>query len=123
MFLHYVFQLNVSRAEELKQSGEDLIEDDHYAVDCIRPKCLELQRMCEQYRVLVRKRYELLNKAKDLHQKIDAVSNKIQQQQQQQQQQQHNTNTFKGIHTSYIHVLTVFSQSEHILITWKESYW
>lgn len=118
MFLHYVFQLNVSRAEELKQSGEDLIEDDHYAVDCIRPKCLELQRMCEQYRVLVRKRYELLNKAKDLHQKIDAVSNKIQQ-----QQQQHNTNTFKGIHTSYIHVLTVFSQSEHILITWKESYW
>ena len=63
----------MAKVEQLKQNGEDLISDEHYAVDCIRPKCLELQRMCEHYRELVRQRYDLLHKAKDLHQRIDQV--------------------------------------------------
>ena len=70
----FAIQNGIGKAEDLKKTGEDLIEDKHYAVDCIRPKCLELQRMCEQYRELVRQRYDLLNRAKDLHERIDQVS-------------------------------------------------
>ena len=62
------------KAEQLKGTGDQLIEDDHYAVDCIRPKCIELQRMCEQYKEMVRARYEVLNKSRDLHDRIDKVS-------------------------------------------------
>jgi len=63
--------VDVEKAEQLKTSGEGLIADDHYAVDCIRPKCLELQRMCQQYRELVRHRHELLQRARDLHDRIE----------------------------------------------------
>ena len=47
--------------------------DDNYAVDSIRPKCIELQRMCEQYRQLVRQRREILQKSGDLQERIDMV--------------------------------------------------
>ena len=47
--------------------------DDHYSVDSIRPKCIELQRMCDQYRQLVRQRREILQKSGDLQDRIDKV--------------------------------------------------
>ena len=63
----------VSAAEALQRSGEQFIQDDHYAVDCIRPKCLELQRICEQYRELVRQRRQLLQHSAELHATIQSV--------------------------------------------------
>ena len=58
----------------MRTSGEQYIMDDHYAVDSMRPKCIELQRMCEQYRQLLRTRREILNKSHDLQERIDKVS-------------------------------------------------
>jgi hypothetical protein len=57
----------------MRNTGENLIMDDNYAVDSIRPKCIELQRMCEQYRQLVRQRREILQKSGDLQERIDMV--------------------------------------------------
>ena len=63
----------VEKGEEVQHMGEQLIREEHYAVDCIRPKCMELQQMCEQYRELVRSRYEVLQRSKDLQERIDKV--------------------------------------------------
>jgi hypothetical protein len=57
----------------MRNTGENLIMDDNYAVDSIRPKCIELQRMCDQYRQLVRQRREILQKSGDLQERIDMV--------------------------------------------------
>ncbi|ESO98747.1 hypothetical protein LOTGIDRAFT_76710, partial [Lottia gigantea] len=53
---------------------DQVMLDDNYAVDCIRPKCLELQRMCEQYKECMRKRQEILNKSHDLHERLDKAN-------------------------------------------------
>ncbi len=63
----------MNKAKQLKDMGQQLIDDDHYAIDCIRPKCIELQRMCEQYKELVRKRYDMLQKSRDLQDRIEKV--------------------------------------------------
>jgi len=57
----------------MRSNGEQYIMEDHYAVDSIRPKCIELQRMCEQYRQLLRRRRELLNKSHELQERIEKV--------------------------------------------------
>ena len=66
-------QNDVQAADGLRRRGEEFIENDHYAVDCIRPKCAELQRVCEQYRALMRKQRQLLAKSRQLHQRIEQV--------------------------------------------------
>ena len=50
-----------------------MIEEDHYAVDSIRPKCLELQRICQRYKEMMRQRQEDLMKSRDLQERIDKV--------------------------------------------------
>lgn len=58
----------------MRSRGQQLIMEEHYAVDSIRPKCLELQRICEQYKELLRKRREMLAKSHDLHDRLERVS-------------------------------------------------
>ena len=53
------------------QSADD--ENDTYAADSIRPKCVELQRLCQQYKDLLRQRREQLTKSRDLHDRLDKV--------------------------------------------------
>lgn len=60
--------------EKMKTSGEQYIMDDHYAVDSIRPKCIELQRMCDQYRQLLRRRRDILEKSNDLQERIEKAN-------------------------------------------------
>jgi hypothetical protein len=74
LIFYSCFQGDFAKAEDLHSDGEKFIEDDHYAVDCIRPKCIELQRICEQYKELIRKRNELLLRSKELHERLDRVS-------------------------------------------------
>lgn len=57
----------------MRGNGDQLIAQDSYAVDSIRPKCIELQRMCDQYKSLLRRRREMLNKSHDLQDRIDKV--------------------------------------------------
>ncbi|XP_041350720.1 guanine nucleotide exchange factor DBS-like isoform X2 [Gigantopelta aegis] len=65
---------DLTLAENMRSSGEQLIADEHYAVDCIRPKCMELQRMCEQYKELLRRRNEILIKSQDLHDRLEKAN-------------------------------------------------
>ena len=69
----FYFQREIDQGEKMRTGGEQYIMDDHYAVDSIRPKCIELQRMCEQYRQLLRSRREILNKSHDLQERIEKV--------------------------------------------------
>ena len=71
-------QRDVEEAENLYTRGTEFTEDNHYAVDCIRPKCLELQRACAQYREVMRQRRDLLKQSEELQQRLDRVSTKTQ---------------------------------------------
>lgn len=72
-------QRELDVAERMRTRGDQLMMEDQYAVDSIRPKCMELQRMCEQYKELLRRRRQLLTKSHDLHDRLDRVNriNKI----------------------------------------------
>ncbi|XP_021347383.1 guanine nucleotide exchange factor DBS-like isoform X3 [Mizuhopecten yessoensis] len=65
---------DLEQAEKMRTNGEQFIMDDHYAVDSIRPKCIELQRMCDQYRELLRRRRDLLDTSHDLQDRIDKAN-------------------------------------------------
>ena len=39
----------MERAEQLRASGEALIGCGQYAVDCVQPKCAELERICTEF--------------------------------------------------------------------------
>ncbi|XP_053419519.1 guanine nucleotide exchange factor DBS isoform X4 [Nycticebus coucang] len=57
----------MGRARALCLDGEQLIENKHYAVDSIRPKCEELRHLCDQFAAEVERRRGLLTKALGLH--------------------------------------------------------
>lgn len=63
----------MERARGLSLEGEQLIDSKHYAVDSIRPKCHELQHLCEQFVAEVERRRELLSKSLELHHLLEAV--------------------------------------------------
>uniref|UniRef100_A0A2C9KF52 Guanine nucleotide exchange factor DBS n=1 Tax=Biomphalaria glabrata TaxID=6526 RepID=A0A2C9KF52_BIOGL len=67
-------QKDLDQAERMRSRGQQLMMDEHYAVDSIRPKCIELQRMCEQYKELLRKRREMLTKSHDLQDRLDRAN-------------------------------------------------
>lgn len=66
-------QKELEQADKMRGTGDQMITQDSYAVDSIRPKCIELQRMCDQYKSLLRRRREMLNKSHDLQDRIDKV--------------------------------------------------
>lgn len=66
-------QAAVERARALSLEGEQLIDNKHYAVDSIRPKCHELQHLCDQFAAEVTQRRGLLNKSLELHGLLEAV--------------------------------------------------
>ncbi|XP_058404498.1 guanine nucleotide exchange factor DBS isoform X3 [Diceros bicornis minor] len=62
----------VERARTLSLEGERLIDNKHYAVDSIRPKCHELRHLCDQFAAEVRRRRGLLGKSLELHGLLEA---------------------------------------------------
>uniref|UniRef100_A0A673UCG6 MCF.2 cell line derived transforming sequence like n=1 Tax=Suricata suricatta TaxID=37032 RepID=A0A673UCG6_SURSU len=62
----------VERARTLAGEGGRLIDSKHYAVDSIRPKCLELQHLCDQFAAEVGRRRGLLSKSLELHGLLEA---------------------------------------------------
>ncbi|GFN98120.1 guanine nucleotide exchange factor dbs [Plakobranchus ocellatus] len=70
----YITENDIDKTERMRTRGKQLMMDEHYAVDSIRPKCVELQRMCEQYKELLRKRRQMLTKSHDLQDRLDRVS-------------------------------------------------
>uniref|UniRef100_A0A2K6TLH4 Guanine nucleotide exchange factor DBS n=1 Tax=Saimiri boliviensis boliviensis TaxID=39432 RepID=A0A2K6TLH4_SAIBB len=61
----------VERARALSLDGEQLIENKHYAVDCIRPKCEELRHLCDQFSAEIARRRGLLSKSLELHRRLE----------------------------------------------------
>lgn len=68
------FQDQLEKAEELRIIGTQLIESQHYAVDSIQPKCVELVRMRDAFHDRITKRLETLHKCRDLQERIERVS-------------------------------------------------
>uniref|UniRef100_A0A452V7B6 MCF.2 cell line derived transforming sequence like n=1 Tax=Ursus maritimus TaxID=29073 RepID=A0A452V7B6_URSMA len=66
------FEEKSSRARALSLEGEKLIDSKHYAVDSIRPKCHELQHLCDQFAAEVERRRGLLGKSLELHSLLEA---------------------------------------------------
>uniref|UniRef100_A0A8C9KQE1 MCF.2 cell line derived transforming sequence like n=1 Tax=Panthera tigris altaica TaxID=74533 RepID=A0A8C9KQE1_PANTA len=64
--------VSVERALALALEGEKLIDSRHYAVDSIRPKCHELQHLCNQFAAEVERRRGLLSKSLELHSLLEA---------------------------------------------------
>ncbi|XP_039082559.1 guanine nucleotide exchange factor DBS isoform X2 [Hyaena hyaena] len=63
---------SVERARALALEGEQLIGSKHYAVDSIRPKCRELQHLCDRFAAEVGRRRGLLGKSLELHSLLEA---------------------------------------------------
>lgn len=63
----------MERARALALEGEGLIDNKHYAVDSIRPKCEELRHLCDQFSSEVSRRRGLLSKALELHNLLETV--------------------------------------------------
>ena len=71
MFLFNKDQLQ--RAHEIRLMGEQLIESQHYAVDSIQPKCVELSRIQTVFQDQITTRLETLHKCHDLQERVEAV--------------------------------------------------
>ncbi|KAM8873799.1 guanine nucleotide exchange factor DBS isoform 11-T11 [Spinachia spinachia] len=54
--------------------GDQLIQSDHYAVDSIRPKCVELRRVCDDFSNESKKKTDVLSKSLQIHMGIDKVN-------------------------------------------------
>ncbi|XP_056269841.1 guanine nucleotide exchange factor DBS isoform X10 [Pseudoliparis swirei] len=54
--------------------GDQLIQSDHYAVDSIRPKCVELRRLCDDFSNESKKKTDVLSKSLQIHMGIDKVN-------------------------------------------------
>ncbi|XP_059577043.1 guanine nucleotide exchange factor DBS isoform X5 [Alligator mississippiensis] len=57
----------VEKARVLVSEGDQFIQNEHYAVDSILPKCNELQHLCDAFTTETDKRKNLLNKSLELH--------------------------------------------------------
>ncbi|XP_039929890.1 probable guanine nucleotide exchange factor MCF2L2 isoform X5 [Hirundo rustica] len=64
----------LEKAQSLALHGEQLIQNNHYAVDSIRPKCVELRRICDDFSNETKKKYDILGKSLELHKQLDKAS-------------------------------------------------
>ncbi|KAG8445093.1 hypothetical protein GDO86_010022, partial [Hymenochirus boettgeri] len=54
--------------------GDQLIQNNHYAVDSIRPKCVELRRICDDFTNESKKKHDILWKSLEIHQQLDKAN-------------------------------------------------
>ncbi|XP_051482365.1 probable guanine nucleotide exchange factor MCF2L2 isoform X6 [Apus apus] len=64
----------LEKAQSLALHGEQLIQNNHYAVDSIRPKCVELRRICDDFTNETKKKYDILGKSLELHKQLNKAS-------------------------------------------------
>ncbi|XP_015927368.1 guanine nucleotide exchange factor DBS isoform X2 [Parasteatoda tepidariorum] len=67
-------QVELNKAIELKEMGEKLIGDNHYGVDSIAPKCVELEKMVGDFKQQLHHKLDMLRKYCDLHEKIEKAN-------------------------------------------------
>ncbi|XP_048070863.2 probable guanine nucleotide exchange factor MCF2L2 [Ursus arctos] len=64
----------LEKARLLAIIGDQLIQSHHYAVDSIRPRCVELRHLCDDFINENKKKYDILGKSLELHRQLDKVS-------------------------------------------------
>ncbi|XP_036371660.1 guanine nucleotide exchange factor DBS isoform X3 [Megalops cyprinoides] len=67
-------QESLEKAQLHALHGDQLIQSNHYAVDSIRPKCVELRRICDDFTNGAKKKYDILTKSHEIHKGIDKVN-------------------------------------------------
>ncbi|KAE8293844.1 putative guanine nucleotide exchange factor MCF2L2 [Larimichthys crocea] len=67
-------QPTVEKAQLHALHGDQLIQSNHYAVDSIRPKCVELRRVCDDFSNEAKKKTDVLSKSLQIHVGIDKVN-------------------------------------------------
>ncbi|XP_059247435.1 probable guanine nucleotide exchange factor MCF2L2 isoform X1 [Mustela nigripes] len=67
-------QDTLEKAQLLSIIGDQLIQSHHYAVDSIRPRCVELRHLCDDFINENKKKYDILEKSLELHRQLDKVS-------------------------------------------------
>lgn len=67
----------MDKARALSLEGQQLIENRHYAVDSIHPKCEELQHLCDHFASEVTRRRDLLSKSLELHSLLETVGHRL----------------------------------------------
>ncbi|XP_042590390.1 guanine nucleotide exchange factor DBS isoform X2 [Cyprinus carpio] len=67
-------QESLEKAQLHAQHGDQLIQSNHYAVDSIRPKCVELRRICDDFSNEAKKKHDILTKSLEIHKRIDEVN-------------------------------------------------
>lgn len=69
----FSFQPTLEKAQLHALHGDQLIQSNHYAVDSIRPKCVELRRVCDDFSNEAKKKTDVLSKSLQIHMGIDKV--------------------------------------------------
>ncbi|XP_030647017.1 guanine nucleotide exchange factor DBS isoform X1 [Chanos chanos] len=67
-------QESLEKAQLHASHGDQLIQSNHYAVDSIRPKCVELRRICDDFSNEAKKKYDILSKSLQIHKVMDKVN-------------------------------------------------
>ncbi|XP_056893362.1 guanine nucleotide exchange factor DBS isoform X12 [Takifugu flavidus] len=67
-------QPTVEKAQLQALHGDQLIQSNHYAVDSIRPKCIELRRVCDNFSNEAKKKKDILGKSLQIHTGITKVN-------------------------------------------------
>uniref|UniRef100_A0A3B4EFP3 MCF.2 cell line derived transforming sequence-like 2 n=1 Tax=Pygocentrus nattereri TaxID=42514 RepID=A0A3B4EFP3_PYGNA len=67
-------QESLEKAQLHALHGDQLIQSNHYAVDSIRPKCVELRRICDDFSNEAKKKYDILSKSLEIHTGIDKIN-------------------------------------------------
>ncbi|XP_062869352.1 guanine nucleotide exchange factor DBS isoform X2 [Trichomycterus rosablanca] len=67
-------QESLEKAQLHALHGDQLIQSNHYAVDSIRPKCVELRRICDDFNNEAKKKYDFLSKSLEIHTCMDKVN-------------------------------------------------
>ncbi|XP_040896129.1 guanine nucleotide exchange factor DBS isoform X2 [Toxotes jaculatrix] len=67
-------QPTLEKAQLHALHGDQLIQSNHYAVDSIRPKCVELRRVCDDFSNESKKKMDVLSKSLQIHMGIEKVN-------------------------------------------------
>lgn len=70
----FTWQEPLEKAQLLAIIGDQLIQSHHYAADSIRPKCMELRHLSDDFFNENKKKYDILEKSLELHRQLDKVS-------------------------------------------------
>lgn len=70
----FTLQEPLEKAQLLALVGDQLIQSHHYAADTIRPWCVELRHLCDDFINGNKKKWDILGKSLEFHRQLDKVS-------------------------------------------------